>query len=92
MFVSCRIARATNTTHMVLEGAQSVFVIGLDPGARVSYFAMRVDMVVTLGSSMHTPIFSVLSFGSIAVDFSKENAALDALTNPLDPVWEAAEL
>ena len=49
-------------------------------------------MVVTLGSSMHTPIFSVLSFGSIAVDFSKENAALDALTNPLDPVWEAAEL
>ena len=69
---------------------QSTFVIGLDPGAKISYFAARLDMVVTDGIAC-APEWSVLSFGSVAVDFRKENPVLEALTNPLEPVWESAE-
>ena len=55
---------------------QSTFVIGLDPGAKISHFAARLDMVVTDGIAC-APEWSVLSFGSITVDFRKQNPVLD---------------
>ena len=70
---------------------QSAFVIGLDPGAKLSYFAVRLDMVVAGDGIAHAPEWSLLSFGSVTVDFRKQNPVLDALTNPLEPVWESAE-
>jgi hypothetical protein len=69
---------------------QSVFVIGLDPGVNVSYFALRID-VLTGDSNTDTPICSVLSFGRVKVDFRKDNV-VDVLNKPLHTVWESAEI
>ena len=64
-----------------------VFVIGLDPGAKVWYFAARIDATPTGGA----PTCSVMCFGFVSVDFSKGNPVLDVFTNPLQPIWESPE-
>ena len=76
----------------VTAGMHSTFVIGLDPGVRVSYFAVRIDMGAGDTMGRASPTCSVLSFGCVAVDFSKDNPVHDALTNPLESIWQSPEL
>ena len=79
--------------------ARSAFVLGLDPGSKVSYFALRVDRAdssacvtdaVAVGAD--SPVCTVLGFGSVAVDFHKDSPVLDMLTKPREPKWELDEL
>ena len=89
----CLVARSVWWNGLIPPtGMQSAFVIGLDPGAQVSYFAVKVD--IGFGDAMvrAPPTCSVLSFGCVSVDFSKDNPVHDALTNPLESVWESPEL
>ena len=89
----CLVARSVWWNGLIPPtGMQSAFVIGLDPGAQVSYFAVKVD--IGFGDAMvrAPPTCSVLSFGCVSVDFSKDNPVHDALTNPLESIWESPEL
>ena len=65
----------------------SVFLIGLDPGVHVSYFAVRI-----YAGDHVAPTCSVLSFGHVTIDFSKHDPVYEALTNPLKSIWESQEL
>ena len=71
---------------------QSAFVIGLDPGVQVSYFAVKVDAGFEDAMVYSPPTCSVLSFGYVSVDFSKDDPVHDALTNPLESIWDAPDL
>ena len=93
---SCRVS-SLGPTHSsdMSSRARSAFVIGLDPGSKVSYFAVRVEAgagAASAASGPGSPVCTVLGFGSVAADFQKSNPVLDVLTKPLEPCWESAEL
>jgi hypothetical protein len=98
---SCLVSSLGPTHSSDMLHARSAFVIGLDPGSKVSYFAVRVEAgagisawtgAASAASGPGSPVCTVLGFGSVVVDFQKSNPVLDVLTKPLEPCWESAEL